>query len=66
MERSLNPRIEEKLKKNADDEIYFRFLLSLLREEFLNSDKAHWNFRQTYKNKIREYADKFYSHSREG
>ena len=60
METTLNPRIVVKLKEKADDEIYYKLLTSLLKEEFLNSDKSNWRFREVYRNKVKESAAKYY------
>lgn len=61
MVTKLNPRIEKKLKENADNEILYKFLIRLLREEFLNSDKASWRFTNFYKQKVIEYASKYFA-----
>jgi len=64
METKLNPRIVAKIKEKADDEIYYKLLTGLLKEEFLNSDKSNWRFREVYKNKVKEAASKYYSGGR--
>ena len=61
MEAKLNPRIEKKLKENADNEILYKFLVRLLREEFLNSDKASWRYTKFYRQKVIEYAPKYFA-----
>ena len=58
MTSNLHPRIKEKIKENSINEIYYDFILKLLKQEFINSDKASWSYRKYYQQRIIEYADK--------
>ena len=58
MASNLHPRIVEKIKENSINEIYNEFILKLLRQEFLHTDKASWPYKKYYQQRIIEYADK--------